>query len=106
MHNSSQISRTTNDIVRYKSKQKHNLPSFFIDEHNIILKDPVKISNSFNNYFADVGSLLAAKITSSNNRTVFQYPTAAQIPASFKTHIRRRGDKATAQLKSIQKLWC
>ena len=27
--------------------------------------------------------LLAAKITSWNNRTVFQYPTAAQIPASF-----------------------
>ena len=83
MHNSSQIWRTVNDIVRYKSKQKHNLPSFFIDEHNIILKDPVKISNSFNNYFANVGSLLATKITSSNNRTVFQYPSAAQIPASF-----------------------
>ena len=83
MHNSSQIRRTVNDIVRYKSKQKHNLPSFFIDEHNIILKDPVKISNSFNNYFANVGSLLAAKITSSNNHTVFQYPSAAQIPASF-----------------------
>ena len=26
---------------------------------------------------------LATKITSSNNRTVFQYPAAAQIPASF-----------------------
>ena len=83
MHNSSQIWKTVNDIVRYKSKQKHNLPSFFIDEHNIILKDSVKISNSFNNYFANVGSLLAAKITSSNNRTIFQYPSAAQIPASF-----------------------
>ena len=85
MHNSSQIWWTINDIVRYKSKQKHNLPSFFIDEHNIISKDPVKISNSFHNHFADVGPLLAAKITSSSNRTgtVFQYPTAVQIPASF-----------------------
>ena len=83
MHNSSQIWKTINDIVRYKSTIKHNLPSFFIDEHNIILKDPVKISNNFNNYFADVGPLLAAKITSSNNRTVFQYPSAPQIPASF-----------------------
>ena len=71
MHSSYRIWSAINDIVRYKSKQKHNLPSFFIDEHNIILKDPVKISNSFNNYFADVGPLLAAKITSSNNRTVF-----------------------------------
>ena len=99
-----QIWKTINDIVRYKSKQKHNLPSFFIDEHNIILKDPIKISNCFNNYFADVGSLLAVKITSSNNRTVFQYPTAPQIPAFFffKTHIRRKGDKATAQLKSTK----
>ena len=83
MHNSSQIWKTINDIVRYKSKQKHNLPSFFIDELKIILNYPVKISNSFNNYFADVGPLLAAKITSSNNRTVFQYPTAPQIPASL-----------------------
>ena len=83
MHNSSQIWKTICDIVRYKIKQKHNLPSFFIDEHNIILKDPVKISNCFNNYFADVGPFFAAKITSSNNRTVFQYPTAAQIPASL-----------------------
>ena len=57
MHNSFQIWSTINDIARYKSKQKHNLPLFFIDEHNIILKDPVKISNSFNNYFADVGPL-------------------------------------------------
>ena len=72
-----------NHIVRYKSKQKYNLPSIFIDKQNIILKDPVKISNSFNNYFADVGPLLAAKITSSNNRTVFQNPTAPQISASF-----------------------
>ena len=79
MHNSSQICRTINDIVRYKA----NKPSFFIDELNIILKDPDKISSSFNNYFADVGPLLAAKITSSNNRTVFQYLTTAQIPASF-----------------------
>ena len=74
MHNSSQIWKTVNDIVRYKSKQKHNLFSFFTNEH-IILKDPVKISNCFNNYFADVEPLVAAKITSSNNRTVFQYPT-------------------------------
>ena len=74
MYNSSQIWKTMNDIVRYKSKQKHNLQSFFIDIHNITLKDPVKISNSLNNYFADVGPLLAAKITSSHNRTVFQYP--------------------------------
>ena len=83
MHNSSQIWKTINDIVRYKSKQKHNLPSFFIDEHNSILNDPVKLSNCFDNYFADVGPLLAAKITSSNNRPVFQYPTAPQISSSF-----------------------
>ena len=82
MHNSSQIWKTINDIVRYKSKQKHNLPSFLIDEY-IILKNPVKISNCFNYYLANVGSLLVAKITSSNNRIVFQYPTTPQTPASF-----------------------
>ena len=108
MHNSSQIWKTINDIVRHKSKQKHNLSSFFINEHNVILKDPVKISNSFNNYFTDVRPLLAAKITSSNNHTAFQNPTAPQNSCVlfFKTHIRRRGDKANAQLKSIQKLRC
>ena len=101
MHNFSQIWKTINDIVRYKSEQKHNLPSFFIDEHNIILKDPVKIGNCFN-YFSDVGPLLAAKITSSNNRTVFQYPTAPRIPASLflKTILEEEVIKQLRNLKA------
>ena len=80
MHNSSKIWKTINDIVRYKRNQINNLPTFFVNDDNSVLKDPIDISNCFNNYFSYIGPKLAAKIPPTNISATIQIP---QISSSF-----------------------
>ena len=54
-----------------KTNQKNNLP-MFIEHNNTLITDPNRIANTFNDYFANIGSDLALNICVDASNEVYQ----------------------------------
>ena len=52
-----------------KRNQKNNLP-MFIEHNNTLITDPNRIANTFNDYFANIGSHLASNICADGNNEI------------------------------------
>ena len=55
-----------NDIINLKKKKNINNNLSISDENGQITKDPVHISNLFNNFFTSIGPTLSEKISLNN----------------------------------------
>ena len=54
-----------------KTNQKNNLP-MCIEHNNTLITDPNRISNPFNDYFANIGSDLASNICADGNNEMYK----------------------------------
>ena len=59
MHNSQKIWKTINEILNKVSKRNNLCINQILDKKSVIHTDPTAISNTFNNYFAEVGPSMA-----------------------------------------------
>ena len=66
-HNSKKVWQITNDIVNFRQKQNHTIFEYVTDDQNVTYTYAHDISNTFNNYFADIGSKLASFYKIANN---------------------------------------
>ena len=89
MHNSPKIWKTVNEILNKELKRNNLCINQILDKKGVIHTDPTAISNTFNNYFAEVGPSMAkdippAKSNCINNITSTTYsfylsPTTKEI---------------------------
>ena len=68
-----------------KTNQKNNL-LMSIEHNNTLITDPNRISNTFNDYFANIGSDLASNICADGNNEMFKqyWITQSQCTCKFK----------------------
>ena len=62
MHNSQKICKTTNEILNKVRKRNNLCINQILDKKGAIHTDPTAISNTFSNYFAEVGPSIAKDI--------------------------------------------
>ena len=66
-----------------KRNQKRNLP-MFIEHNNTLITDPKRIANTFNNYFATIGSDLASNICADGNNEMYQQYLLTKLQCTCK----------------------
>ena len=66
-----------------KTNQKNNLP-IFIEHNNTLITDPNRISNTFNDYFANIGSDLASNICADGNNEMYKQYLLTQSQCTCK----------------------
>ena len=66
-----------------KTNQKNNLP-MFIEHNNTLITDPNRISNTFNDYFANIGSDLASNICADGNNEMYKQYLLTQSQCTCK----------------------
>ena len=66
-----------------KTNQKNNLP-MFIEHNNTLITDPNTISNTFNDYFANIGSDLASNICADGNNEMYKQYLLTQSQCTCK----------------------
>ena len=66
-----------------KTNQKNNLP-MFIRHNNTLITDPNKRKNTFNNYFANIGSDLAPNICTDKNNEMYTHNLLTQSQCTCK----------------------
>ena len=82
-NNMKQTWRVINDTLG-KRNQKTNLP-ISIEHNNTLITDPNKITNTFNDYFANIGTNLAENICQYGNNEMYQQylQTQSQCSCTF-----------------------
>ena len=66
-----------------KTNQKNNLP-MFIEHTNTLITDPNRIANTFNDYFANIGSDLASTIGVDGNNEMYKQCLLTQSQCTCK----------------------
>ena len=66
-----------------KTNQKNNLP-MFIEHNNTLITDSNSISNTFNDYFANIGSDLASNICADGNNEMYKQYLLTQSQCTCK----------------------
>ena len=66
-----------------KTNQKNNLP-ICIEHNNTLITDPNRISNTFNDYFANIGSDLASNICADGNNEMYKQYLLTQSKCTCK----------------------
>ena len=66
-----------------KTNQKNNLP-IFIEHNNTLITDPNRISNTFNDYLANIGSDLASNICADGNNEMYKQYLLTQSQCTCK----------------------
>ena len=66
-----------------KTNQKHNL-SMFREHNNTLITDPNRISDTFNGYFANIGSDLASYICADGNKEMYKQYLLTQSQCTCK----------------------
>ena len=74
-----------------KTNQKNNLP-MFSEHNNTLITDPTRISNTFNVYFANIGSDLASNIWAEGNNEMYKQYLLTQSQCTCKFEKKHEDD--------------
>ena len=74
-HNTSKMWNVVNDIIKYKVKNPSKIPESIIGLDDKAIHKPELISNTFNNFFSDIGKNMASNISCSPNTSKFRPET-------------------------------
>ena len=67
----------------FRRNQKNNLPMFIV-HNNTLITDPNRIANTFNDYFANIGSDLASNICAYGNNEMYKQYLLTQSQCTCK----------------------
>ena len=107
MHNSQKIWKTINEILNQVPERKSLCINQILDKKGVIHTDPTAISNTFNNYFAEVGPSMAKNISFAkskyiNNITSTPYSFYfSPITEEILYHIRNLSSKKCTSINNI-----
>ena len=71
------------NIIEVRGIRKNNLP-MFIEHNNTLMTDPNRIANTFDNYFANIGSDIASNICADENNEMYKQYLLTQSQCSCK----------------------
>ena len=99
MHNFQKVWKTINEILNKVPKRNNLRIHQILDNKGVIHTDPPAISNTFNNYFAEVGPSMAKDIPPAKSNYINNITSIYNILFLLKPNYRRRNTLSYKKLK-------